>query len=117
MKLQEQINRIHEIMEVNNKDSKFHQIIYDYIDSRYHPDYNWGPELHDFYREDVKRHRYYDFTINDAVAYTYIIGNELVIHKWVVKELNTIFNDLWLPIFIKWFEENSGLKVEKVDIN
>jgi hypothetical protein len=105
-------------------ESKINQIIYDYIKGKYYPDYNWGPELHDFYRKDVENHGFYAFDIDDQEAYTYYgdewgkpeVNNRLVIEKWIVEELTSIFGDLWIPIFIKWFEDNSGLKVKNFEI-
>ena len=102
---------------------KVNQIIYDFIKDRYYPDYNWGPELHDFYRKDVDKYGYYSFEVNDKLAYTYYGEYDgydylykLEIEDWVERELNGIFGDLWIPIFIKWFEDNSGLEVKDFQI-
>lgn len=104
-------------------ESKINQIIYDFIKDRYYPDYNWGPELHDFYRKDVKKHGAYDFMVNDKLAYRYYGEYDgydylylLEVEEWVANELSSIFNDLWIPMFIKWFEDNSGLKVKDFEI-
>jgi hypothetical protein len=104
-------------------ESKVNQIIYDYIKERYYPDYNWGPELHDFYRKDVKKHGAYDFTVNDKLAYRYYGEYDgydylylLEVEDWIANELTSIFNDLWIPVFIKWFEDNSGLEVKDFEI-
>lgn len=107
-------------------ESRLDNIIYDYIKSNYYPDYNWGPELHKFYKEDVKRYGYYDFLINDVSSYVYLgdanalENNEpktLVITDKIVGELNDLFGDRWKPVFVKWFEENSGLKVDHLSVN
>lgn len=105
-------------------ESKVNKIIYDYIKDRYYPDYNWGPELHDVYREDVKKYGHYNFLINDRLAYSYYGEYDgydylykLVVSDWLADELNSIFNDLWVPVFIKWFEDNSGLEVKDFEIN
>ena len=104
-------------------ESKINQIIYDFIKDRYYPDYNWGPELHDFYRKDVKKHGAYDFMVNDKLAYRYYGEYDgydylylLEVEEWIANELSTIFNDLWIPVFIKWFEDNSGLEVKDFEI-
>lgn len=104
-------------------ESKVNQIIYDFIKDRYYPDYNWGPELHDFYREDVKKHGSYDFEVNDKLAYRYYGEYDgydylylLEVEEWIANELSAIFNDLWIPVFIKWFEDNSGLEVKDFEI-
>jgi hypothetical protein len=104
-------------------ESKINQIIYDFIKDRYYPDYNWGPELHDFYRKDVKKHGAYDFMVNDKLAYRYYGEYDgydylylLEVEEWIANELSAIFNDLWIPVFIKWFEDNSGLEVKDFEI-
>jgi hypothetical protein len=38
----------------------------------------------------------------------------LVIEKWLVDKLSTLFGNFWQPVFKKWFEENSGLKVKEM---
>jgi hypothetical protein len=96
-----------------------------YLTHYIHPDYNWGPDLHDFYQKDVEEYGMYDFLINDDVAYTYhgYQGYEdgdveevgtLYIENWVVNRLSTLFGNFWVPVFKDWFEENSGLKVKKM---
>jgi hypothetical protein len=109
-------------------ESKLESTIHSYLTHYIHPDYNWGPELHDFYREDVKKYGRYDFLINDDIAYTYDgyqgyadsdeveeIGI-LYILPWLVDKLTTLFGNFWQPVFKDWFEENSGLEVKKMII-
>ena len=102
-------------MKVIINKSKIESIILKYLDDNFYPDYNWGPELHKFYRSDVKRHGYYDFVINDEQAYSYFNmehGNNLLeVMPWVCEELDGLFGKLWEPVFIEWFEKNSGLPV------
>jgi hypothetical protein len=38
------------------------------------------------------------------------------VEDWIANELTSIFNELWILIFIKWFEEGSGLKVKDFKI-
>lgn len=100
-------------------ENRLEKVVSDYLDDFYYPDYNWGPELHDFYRKDVKKYGGYDFNIKDEWAYSYSdIGGHtktLIISKWLTKELTSLFGDIWEPIFIKWFEDNSGLKVNEIE--
>ena len=102
-------------------ESRLDSLIYDYLTSNYHPDYNWGPSLYDFYKEEIQRDGYYDFEIEDWPAYSYVgkdIGTwkpkTLLIEPEVWKELNKFFGDRWEPVFVKWFEDNSNLPVEQV---
>lgn len=97
-------------------ESKAKEVILKYLDYYIEPDYSWGPELHDFYREDVEKHGSYDFVINDRLAYSYWDENHnnklLEVRPWVYNKLDDLFGDMWEPIFIEWFEKNSGLKVK-----
>jgi hypothetical protein len=91
--------------------SSLENLIYEFLNDDFYPDYNWGPELFDFYREDVKEHGVIPFYINDSEAYVYYDDGTLEIMPWVCEKLNEYFNDLWYSVFKSWFEENSGLKV------
>jgi hypothetical protein len=113
--------RLIKILDLNEQE--LYDIIYQYLTEEYYPDYNWGPELHDFYREDVKRYGLYNFEINDLPAYTYLgewDGYEylytLYVNLWIQNELNSLFGDLWVDVFIEWFENNSGLEVKEIDL-
>ena len=115
------MNRLIKILDLNEED--LNEFIYQYLTENYYPDYNWGPELHDFYREDVKKYGIYEFSINDKYLYTYLgewDGYDylytLVISKWANKELTSLFGDKWIPVFKKWFEYNSGLEVREIDL-
>ena len=46
------MNRLIKILNLNEED--LNGFIYQYLTENYYPDYNWGPELHDFYREDYQ---------------------------------------------------------------
>ena len=97
-------------------ESKAEQIILKYLDVYIEPDYSWGPDLHKFYREEVKNFGVYDFVINDRRAYSYWDGNHndklLEVMPWVYEQLDSLFGSMWEDIFIEWFEKNSGLKVK-----
>jgi len=91
--------------------SSLENLIYEFLNDDFDPDYNWGPELFDFYREDVKEHGVIPFYIKGSEAYVYYEDGTLEIMPWVCEKLNEYFNDLWYSVFKSWFEENSGLKV------
>ena len=91
--------------------SSLENLIYEFLNDDFYPDYNWGPELFDFYREDVEQYGSVPFYINDSEAYVYYDDGTLEIMPWVCEKLNEYFNDLWYSVFKSWFEENSGLKV------
>lgn len=104
-------------------ESRLNDFIYEYLTSHYYPDYNWGPELHDFYKKDVEKHGWYDFDVNDTGAYTFLgqpkiwkdnEANTLLIQPWVSENLDMLFGDAWKDVFVKWFEDNSGLSVDSV---
>lgn len=94
--------------------SSLENLIYEFLNDDFYPDYDWGPELFDFYREDVEQHGLVPFYINDSEAYTYYDDGTLEIMPWVCEKLNEYFNDLWYSVFKSWFEENSGLKVNMI---
>jgi hypothetical protein len=115
------MNRLIKILDLNEED--LNEFIYQYLTENYYPDYNWGPELHDFYREDVEKYGFYQFSTNDKYGYVYLgewDGYDylytLVISEWVNKELTPLFGDKWIPVFKRWFENNSGLEVRKIDL-
>jgi hypothetical protein len=90
------------------------EIIYNFLKDEYYPDYNWGPELFDFYREDVEEYGSIAFYINDSEGYIYYDDGTLEVLPWVSERLDSWFNNAWQPVFKKWFEENSGLKVNRI---
>lgn len=115
------VERLIKILDFDGED--LNEFIYQYLKEEYYPDYNWGPELHDFYRDDVNKHGSYDFEVNDSFAYAYLGAWDgydylytLVITKWVNNELTLLFGDKWIPVFKKWFEDNSGLEVKDIDL-
>lgn len=95
------------------------KVILNFLDRHIEPDYSWGPELHDFYREDVERYGSYDFVINDLTSYRYSLEDDgkgrLEVMPRVYEQLDGLFGDMWEDLFIDWFEKNSGLKVDKFD--
>jgi len=97
-----------------DKKDKLNKIIYDFLKDEYYPDYDWGPELFDFYREDVEKYGDITFYVNDSEAYVYYDDGTLEILPWVCERLNSWFNNAWYSVFKDWFEENSGLKVSRI---
>jgi hypothetical protein len=102
------------IKESANERSNLENIIYSFLQDDFYPDYDWGPELFDFYREDVEEHGMIPFYINDSEGYVYYDDGTLEIMPWVSKKLNEYFNDSWYSVFKDWFEENSGLIVSRI---
>ena len=97
-----------------NKRSNLENLIYGFLQDDFYPDYDWGPELFNFYREDVEKYGSIPFYINDSEGYVYYDDGTLEIMPWVCKKLNEYFNDSWYSAFKSWFEEHSGLKVERI---
>lgn len=101
---------------------RLNNLIEKYLDKNFSPDYKWGQELHDFYRKDVNTFGSYSFTINDVVSYIYLkrepqtraIRDKLTILPRVSDRLRDYFGEMWIPVFQKWFEKNSGLKVKEM---
>jgi hypothetical protein len=102
------------IKESSNEKSDVENLIYGFLQDDFYPDYNWGPELFDFYREDVEKYGSVQFYIHDSEGYVYHDDGTLEIMPWVCKKLNEYFNDLWVPVFKDWFEEHSGLNVDRI---
>lgn len=105
-------------MKILISENKINWLIREYLDDEYYPDYDWGPELHDFYKKDVKRYGGYEFEVNDKIAYAYydsgFYDKTLIIFPWLSEKLTSLFNNKWLPVFKEWFEDNSGLKVIQI---
>jgi hypothetical protein len=97
-------------------ESKINKIILDYLNDNVYPDYDWGPDLYDFYRDEIRKYNSYSFPINDVEAYAFYgeyanDKNVLEISEWLSNKLTALFGDNWQPVFNDWFEERSGLKI------
>jgi hypothetical protein len=97
-------------------ESKINQIILDYLNDNVYPDYDWGPDLYDFYKDEIRKSNSYSFPINDVEAYAFYgeyanHKNVLEISEWLSNKLTALFGDYWIPVFNDWFEERSGLKI------
>jgi hypothetical protein len=102
-------------MNIKIRKDKFEKMVIKYLNRDVEPDYSWGPKLHDFYRDDIDRYGSYDFVINDIPSYSYVgEGKQLLIQPHLYERLTNLFGELWVPIFKKWFEDNSGLEVSDV---
>ena len=101
-------------------ESKLHSAIYEYLSQKYYPDYNWdSPE--DYHERCVERWGDCDFEVNDVLSYRYVKRvkkndilnkpNSLIVYDHVKDDLTNWFGDFWKPVFVKWFEDHTGLKV------
>ena len=100
-------------MKVIISESKFEQGIIRYLDLKFYPDYNWAGD--EYYREEVNKHGSIDFYVNDERLYYYFnSGNvkSLMVFMEISQDLNRLFHNKWVPVFTKWFEQNTGLKVD-----
>ena len=113
-------------------ESKLESAIISYLDENFIPDYGWS--YPDVYQRDVEQYGDVNFFINDQDSYIYygsnadneiINGSEdghlynykcplLSIYPRISQQLNSLFGDIWKPIFKKWFEENTGLIVNQI---
>jgi hypothetical protein len=102
------------------------EFIYKYLKENLYPDYNWSPEdysLKQQIKRNIKSYGTQTFYVNDNDAYSYFgewDGYDylylVVINKWVINELTSLFGDKWIPTFKRWFEDNSGLEVREIDL-
>jgi hypothetical protein len=102
------------------------EFIYKYLKENLYPDYNWSPEdepLKQQIKRNIKSYGTQTFYIDDVDAYSYFgewDGYDylylVVINKWVIEELTSLFGDKWIPTFKRWFEDNSGLEVKEIDL-
>ena len=102
-------------------ESKINQIILNYLNDNVYPDYGWGPNLHNFYKGEIKRFNSYTFAINVDEAYTYYglnnnNRNVLEIYGWLSEKLTSLFGNMWIPVFREWFEDMTGLEINKLII-
>lgn len=93
-----------------------------------------GWEKHDVYKKGVKKddelffHFSEEWNENNHMWYSICDNHNLggpleddkcplvTIPKVAYNTLNGYFNDEWIPIFKKWFKNNTGLHVEHVDV-
>ena len=100
-------------MKVIISESKYEQGIIRYLDLKFYPDYNWVGD--DYYREEVNKHGDINFYVNDERMYYYTDwgdGKSLMVFNEMSQDLNRLFHNKWVPVVTKWFEQNTGLKVD-----
>jgi hypothetical protein len=96
-------------MKTDIKESQLDNLIINFFDEDYYPDYGW--EDASFYEKELESYDDYNFYINDNLAYTYFHDGSMEINKWLIDDLNSRFGDRWIPLFKRWFEMNTGLTV------
>ena len=124
-------------MKVIITESKLESSIIDYLDDTFTPDYGWHNNTrHGSYQEDVDRYGDVVFFIDDQDTYIYFGCNAndgpedeyfagygylhnyecplLLVYPRESEMLTKMFGDRWLPIFKKWFENNTGLEVAQI---
>ena len=120
-------------MKVLITENRLEKLVTDYLDDLYQPDYGWS--YPDVYQVGVKHYGDLVFFINDQDSYVYYgcnAGNEndrmfdayghlhhyncplLSVYPRVSERLDSVFGNIWKPIFKKWFEENTGLEVTQL---
>jgi hypothetical protein len=96
-------------MKIILKESQLDDLIINFFDEDYYPDYGW--EDASFYEKELESYDNYNFYINDDLAYTYFDDGSMEINKWLIDDLNSRFGDKWKLLFKRWFEMNTGLTV------
>lgn len=106
-------------MDYTIKQSRLEKLIWGYLDKHYYPDYMWSVD-EDFYRKEVDNFGYITFEVNDGVVYEYFDHSQfyneknLQVSSQLFDNLSGFFNDFWIPVFVKWFEHNTGLDVDSL---
>ena len=116
--------RLMKILNIDDED--LDEFIYQYLTDNLSPNHDWGPENYSVkqqFKRNLKSYGIQNFYIDDVDAYSYFgewdgydYLSLLVINKWLIKELTSLFGDKWIPTFKRWFEDNSGLKVREIDL-
>ena len=124
-------------MKVIISENRVNRIIRKYLDETFTPDYGWGNNTrHGSYREDVDRYGDVVFFIDDQDTYIYFGCNAnngpedeyfasygylhnykcplLLVYPREGEMLTRMFGDRWLPVFKKWFENNTKLEVAQI---
>jgi len=110
-------------MKVEIYREKLEEVILTYLKNNFEPDYGWGlvnPEdktPYKHYQIELDKYGSVTFLINDEYAYKYwdIHGNKYIeIFSEVSDILDGLFNEFWKPVFMRWFEENTGFEVDGI---
>jgi len=124
-------------MKIIISENRVNRIIRKYLDETFTPDYGWGNNTRNgSYREDVDRYGDVVFFIDDQDTYIYFGCNAnagpedeyfagygylhnyecplLLVYPREGEMLTRMFGDRWLPVFKKWFENNTKLEVAQI---
>lgn len=111
-------------------EGKLDNAIYEYIDEMYKPNFTdgekeqWGPETYKFFQIELDMIGYFVLYRDGKPSYRFFRNkyfkdakyNTLLILPDIEQELDQLFGDIWKPIFIKWFEYGTGVKVESLNV-
>ena len=79
-------------MDYEIKKDRLNDVVTKFLENNYTPDW-WGHQEFDFFEHNADEYGIVEFHIN-----------------------NKIFGKFWIDPFVKWFEKNTNLKVNKVDL-
>lgn len=102
--------------------SRFAEVITQYLDSNWYPDYGWVS--HEDYKRVWETWNEVEFTVNDEPSYIlqlekHNITDEpgdkvLLLFPIFYDKMNDLFNDKWEDIFADWFKTNTGLNFDEI---
>lgn len=112
------------------REDRVDKIIYEYIDEMYRPNFTngereqWGPETYKFFEIELDMLGYFVLYRDGKPSYRFFRNkyfrdaksNTLLILPDIENELEQLFGDRWKPIFIKWFEDGTGVKVKALSV-
>ena len=124
-------------MKVVITEGRLESLIIDYLDDVFTPDYGWHNNTrHGSYQDNLDEYGDIVFFLNNMDSYIYYGCNAnagpedeffagyghlhnykcplLSIYPRASEELTRMFGDRWLPVFKKWFENNTGLEVTQI---
>lgn len=111
-------------MKIQIRQEQLNNLILNYLNKNYVPDYGWGSDLFDFYKNEVRTWNYVSFNINDILSFVYFEKSHstnqdrvLLINPWLGDDLTSLFGDFWIPVFKDWFESNTNLKVDNIRVD
>lgn len=97
------------------------EYIYKYLDENWYPDYGWNSLID--YQHEVDEYGSITFYVNDKLTFDYTKYEndykKLDIYPILYNEMEELFSiddddDEWVKLIGKWFEKNTGLKVDGV---
>jgi hypothetical protein len=117
-------------MKIIITESKIRDIITKYLDKHYDMDsfhlFNIESPLdaRRYFNSEVDKYGSFDFDNNNHTFCTYYgewDGYDYMYHLKVdthfSEELNSLYNDVWIPVFKDWFEKKTGLEVREMVVN